>query len=182
MNQDKEFSMGRNDWDSENVSCRAGRLNEQYHRRTAHCWKREIMSFPAMCDTTGADANCFPRNQYFSNIQYLLLTMNRYPGTGSTCCTYYRTYGLLLLLQQRCCTMLKCSTSTGTYEVATVLVFEYHTSTAIPTKRRLQPILGVDEARGSLHCSRLIHYCTETLEVSTIVPYSVLVYQLPPVL
>ena len=62
--------MGRDDWDSENVSCRAGRLNEQYHRRTAHWWKREIMSFPAMCDTAGADAKQFRMSLYISKVLY----------------------------------------------------------------------------------------------------------------
>ena len=79
MNQDKEFSMGRNDWDSENVSCRAGRLNEQYHRRTAHWWKREIMSFPVMCDTPTADAKQLRRSLYMSIIQYQYIILMHLP-------------------------------------------------------------------------------------------------------
>ena len=84
MSQDKEFSTGGNDWDSENVSCRAGRWNKQYHRRTAHCWKREIMSFPAMCGTPTADANCSPRSRSTPNVQYRYRrALNDVPAPGA---------------------------------------------------------------------------------------------------
>ena len=97
MNQDKEFSMGRNEWDSENVSCRAGRLNEQYHRRTAHWWKREITSFPAMCDTTGADAKQLRSGLYMSKVLY---PYSYYLGTTSSTIRipypYYTEFSLIL--------------------------------------------------------------------------------------
>ena len=92
MNQDKEFSTGRNEWDSENVSCRTGRWNEQYHRRTAHCWKREITSFPAMCGTPTADANCSKRNQCFPIIQYVeYCTSSDATGSGESSTRRRRT-------------------------------------------------------------------------------------------
>ena len=67
VNQDKEFSWGP---ERDDVSCRTGRQNEQYHRRTAHCWNPEDLTFPTRGGSIFADENCARRSLYNPNIQY----------------------------------------------------------------------------------------------------------------
>ena len=68
VNQDKEFSWGP---ERDDVSCRTGRQNEQYHRRTAHCWNPEVLTFPTRGGSIFSDENCARRSLYNPNIQYL---------------------------------------------------------------------------------------------------------------
>ena len=67
VNQDKEFSWGLT---RDDVNCRTGRQNEQYHSRTAPFRNPQVLTFPTRGGSTFSDKNCARRRQYNSNIQY----------------------------------------------------------------------------------------------------------------
>ena len=67
VNQDKEFSWGLT---RDDVNCRTGMQNEQYHSRTAPFRNPQVLTFPTRGGSTFSDKNCARRRQYNPIIQY----------------------------------------------------------------------------------------------------------------
>ena len=67
VNQDKEFSWGLT---RDDVNCRTGRQNEQYHSRTAPFRNPEVLTFPARGGSIFSDEICARRSLSIPKVQY----------------------------------------------------------------------------------------------------------------